>query len=141
MKKMLAFLLACMLTLSFGACNKPMTREISCEEIIAVYKDAGYSVLYHGHENDENYHDLGMYCCFEIRDPDNEDNYMYVHRYFNEEDAKAASKERKFNPVLWLFFGIFGEWRWLQTGCYGDMTYETFDRQMLKPMKELIKNK
>ena len=96
-------------------------------------------MLYHGHADDENYHELGMYCCFEIRDPDNDDNYMYVQRYFNEEDAKAAAKDRKYNPVLWAFFGLFGEWRWLHTGCYGDIEYETFDRKMLHPLKELVK--
>ena len=139
MKKIISTLLLLSLCFSFTACgNSTEPKEISCEEIIAAYKDAGYTVLYHGHENDTVYNDLGQYCAFEIRDPDNEDNYMYVHRYFNEEDAKAANEEAKFHPVLWLFFGIFGEWRWLHTGCYGDLTYETFDRKMIKPLKELM---
>ena len=142
MKKLLALCLSILLLLSlcfsFTACVKSEPKEISCEEIIAAYEDAGYTVLYHDHENDIVYNDLGQYCAFEIRDPNNEDNYMYVHRYFNEEDAKAASKERLFNPILWLFFGIFGEWRWLHVGCYGNIEYETFDRKMLKPLKELM---
>ena len=96
-------------------------------------------MLYHDHENDTVYNDLGQYCAFEIRDPNDDDNYMYVHRYFNDEDAKAASEEEKSNPILWLFFGIYGEWRWLHTGYYGDLTYSTFDRKMLKPLKELMK--
>ena len=139
MKKIVAILLLLAFLLSFTACEKSEPKEISCEEIIAAYKEAGYTVLYHGHENDESYHDLGMYCCFEIRDPNDEDNYMYVDRYFNEEDAKAADKENRFNPVLWLFFGVFGEWRWLHTGRYGDLTYSTFDRKMIKPLNELLK--
>ena len=140
MKKLLAFLLV-IGSVFFAGCytDKTSKVEITCEELIAAYEEAGYWVLYHGHENDTVYNDLGQYCAFEIRDPDNEDNYMYVHRYFNEEDAKAASKEEKFNPILWLFFGIFGEWRWLHTGCYGDLTYSTFDVKMLKPLKELMK--
>ena len=139
MKKIISIVLLLSLCFSFTACgNSSEPKEISCEEIIAAYEDAGYTVLYHGHENDTVYNDLGQYCAFEIRDPDNEDNYMYVHRYFNEEDAKAANEEAEFHPVLWLFFGIFGEWRWLHTGCYGDMTYETFDRKMIKPLKELM---
>lgn len=127
--------------LSLTSCGKREDTEatkVSCEEIIAAYEDAGYSVLYHGHEDDTVYNDIGQYCAFEIRDPDNEDNYMYVHRYFSEEDARAASEEEKFHPVLWLFFGIFGEWRWLHTGCYGDLTYSTFDRKMIKPLKALM---
>lgn len=138
-KKILSILFLLSFCFSLAACEGREPKEISCEEIIAAYKDAGYAVLYHGHEGDESYHDLGMYCCFEIRDPDNEDNYMYINRYFNEEDAKAASEEREFNPLLWGFFGIFGEWRWLRTGYYGDLTYETFDKEILKPLKELMK--
>ena len=139
MKKIISILLLLSLCFSAVACSKSETKEISCEEIIAAYKDAGYTVLYHGHEQDEVYNDLGQYCAFEIRDPDNEDNYMYVHRYFNVEDAKTASEEERFNPILWLFFGIFGEWRWLHTGCYGDLTYSTFDREMIKPLRDLMK--
>lgn len=139
MKRLISLLLIFALALSLIACAPSEPKEISCEEIIEAYEAAGYSVLYHGHENDVIYNDLGQYCSFEIRDPDNEDNYMYVHRYFKEEDAKAAIEENSFNPVLWLFFGIFGEWRWLHQGYYGDITYESFDYEMLKPMKELIK--
>ena len=53
-------------------------------------------------------------------------------------DAKSAADERQFNPILWLFFGIFGEWRWLHVGYYGDIEYETFDRKMIKPLKALM---
>lgn len=138
MKKIISILLLLAICLSFTACSSSAPKELSCEEIIKAYKDAGYSVLYHGHEQDEVYNDLGQYCAFEIRDPNNEDNYMYVHRYFSEEDAKAAYKEQQFNPILWLFFGIFGEWRWLHVRCYGNIVYETFDYKMLFPMYKLI---
>ena len=138
MKKIISILLLLSLCFSFTACGKSEVKEISCEEIIAAYEEAGYYVLYHGHEDDESYHDLGYYCAFEVRDPDNENNYMYVHRYFSEEDAKAACKERQFNPVLWLFFGIFGEWRWLHVRCYGNIEYETFDYKMLRPLEKLF---
>ena len=138
MKKIISIILLLSFALSLTACGKSEPKELSCEDIIKAYKDAGYTVLYHGHENDTVYNDLGQYCAFEIRDPDNEDNYMYVHRYFNEEDAKAAADERQFNPILWLFFGIFGEWRWLHVGCYGDIEYETFDPKMLGPLKGLM---
>ena len=139
MKKIISILLLLSLCFSFTACVKSEPKEISCEEIIAAYKDAGYTVLYHGHESDTAYNDIGIYCSFEIRDPDNADNYMYIDRYFTEEDAKAAIKEQQFNPILWLYFGIFGEWRWLHTGCYGDLTYSTFDREMIKPLRDIMK--
>lgn len=139
MKNVLSILLLLSLCFSFVGCKGSEPKEISCEEIIAAYKDAGYTVLYHGHESDTAYNDIGIYCSFEIRDPDNADNYMYIDRYFTEEDAKAAIKEQQFNPILWLYFGIFGEWRWLHTGCYGDLTYSTFDREMIKPLRDIMK--
>ena len=139
MKKIISILLLLSLSLSLFACQNPEPKEISCEEIIAAYEEAGYYVLYHGHEGDECYYDLGYYCAFEVRDPDNDNNYMYVHRYFSEEDAKAACEERQFNPVLWLFFGIFGEWRWLHVRCYGNIEYETFDYKMMMPLEKLFK--
>ena len=139
MKRIISIVLLVTLVFSFTACRTNEAKEISCDEIIAAYKDAGYSVLYHGHENDENYHELGIYCCFEIRDPNNEDNYMYVNRFFREEDAKARCEEGQFNPVLWLFFGIFGEWRWLHVRCYGDIEYETFDYKMMIPLERLFR--
>ena len=139
MKKIISMLLLLSLCFLFTACGNQAPKEISCEELIAAYEKAGYRVLYHGHEDDVVYNDLGQYCAFEIRDPDNEDNYMYVNRYFNEDDAKAACEDRQFNVVLWLFFGIFGEWRWLHVGCYDDIEYETFDYKMLRPLKELMK--
>ena len=138
MKKLIAIFLLLIILFGLTSCTSLKTKEISCDDIINAYEDAGYTVLYHGHENDTMYNDLGQYCAFEIRDPNNEDNYMYVHRYFSEEDARSACKERQFNPILWLFFGIFGEWRWLHVKCYGDIEYETFDYKMLFPMYKLI---
>ena len=138
MKKIVALVLLISISLSFASCDKAEAKEITCEELIAEYEEAGYSVLYHGHENDTVYNEDGIYCSFEIRDPDNEDNYMYVHRCFNEEDAKVLCSERQFNVILWLFFGIFGEWRWLHVKCYGNIEYETFDYKMLIPMYKLM---
>ncbi len=139
MKKIISILLSLSLCLSFTACGKSKPKEISCEEIIEAYEDAGYEVDFHNH-NDPIYYDLNQSCHIKITDPDDpEDKYLYITRYFTDKDAKAASKENKFNPVLWMFFSIFGEYRWLNTGYYGDLTYETFDTKMLKPLKGLTK--
>ena len=138
MKKIIAILLLLFLALSLTACGNSEPKEITCEEIIAAYDDAGYNV-FHNHDAPV-YYDLNQYCYIKISDPDDpENNYLYVTRYFTEEDAKAAAEDLEFNPVLWGFFCIFGEWRWLHTGYYGDLTYETFDKKMIKPLKELMK--
>lgn len=139
MKKIISIILLLSFALSFTACDNSEPKEISCEDIIKAYEDAGYSVAFHNHD-DPVYYDLNEYCNIEILDPDDpENNYLYITRYFTEEDAKAACKEQQFNPVLWLFFGVFGEWRWLRVRCYGDITYETFDYKMMKPLNDLTK--
>ena len=138
MKRIISALLLLSLCFSFFSCSSTAPKEISCEEIIVAYKDAGYNV-FHNHD-DPIYYDLKQYCYIKVTDPDDPENdYLYITRYFTKEDAKAAGEEIKFHPILWLFFGIFGESRWLHTGCYGDLTYETFDKKMLKPLKELTK--
>ncbi len=138
MKKLTAFLVLVCFIFSFTACGKSELKEISCEEIIAAYEDAGYNT-FHNHD-DPVYYDLNQYCYIKVTDPDDpENNYLYITRYFTEEDAEVAGEELEFHPVLWAFFGIFGERRWLHTGHYGDLTYETFDLKMIKPLKKLMK--
>ena len=138
MKKIISMLLLLSLCLSFTACVKSEPKEISCEEIIAAYEGAGYDVL-HNHD-DPTYYDLKQYCNIKITDTvDPENNYLYVTRYYTEDDAKSAEKTLESHPVLWLFFGMMGEWRWLHTGCYGDFVYSTFNKKMINPLKELMK--
>jgi len=139
MKKIISIVLLLSLCFSFTACgNSAEPKEISCEEIIAAYKDAGYRVKYHNHDDPIYYEDKEA-CHMEIYDPaDPEQDYIYITRYFTSEDAKAMEKERRFNVILWLFFGVFGEWRWLKNDAYGDIYYETFDSKMIKPLKELM---
>lgn len=139
MKKIISILLLLSFALSLAACEGSQPKEITCEEIIAAYSDAGYKVKYHNHD-DPIYYEDNEACHIAIYDPeDPERNYIYITRYFTPEDAKAMARERRFNVILWLFFGIFGEWRWLKSDTYGDIYYETFDWKIIKPLKELMK--
>ena len=138
MKKCISILLLFSFALSLAACSSFQSKEVSCEDIIAAYEEAGYST-FHNHD-DPFYYDLKQSCYIKVTDPaDPEKNYLYITRYFTEEDAKMAAKELEFHPVLWLFFGIFGEWRWLHTGRCGDLTYETFELKMLWPLLKLTR--
>ena len=139
MKKFVAILLSLMLVFNITACAKKEVKQVTCEQIIQAYEDAGYVLYYHNH-NDPVYYDLNEFCNIEIRDPnDSEHNHIYITRYFTAEDAKAANEEYRYNAILWLFFGIFGEWRWMRKGVYGDIYYTTFDKEMVKPLKDLMK--
>ena len=136
MKRILSILLIFTLAFSMLGCQKE-DKHLTCEEIIAAYEEAGYGV-FHNHD-DPFYYDLNEYCYIKVTDPDNpDDNYIYIDRYFTKEDAKTVYEEHKYNAVLWLFFGIFGEWRWMKRGMYDDFIYETFDRDILKPLKGLM---
>lgn len=139
MKKAIAILLLMTCLISLASCEAGEPREISCEEIIEAYEAAGYRISYHNH-GDPIYNDSRELCNIEIEDPDDpEKNYIYITRYFTPEDAKAAAEKRSFNPALWLIFVVYGEWRWLQSGVYGDIYYTSFDSKILKPIKELTK--
>ena len=140
MKKIIALLLLLSLVFGITACGNGKPKEISCDEIIVAYEEAGYSVLYHGHEGDTAYNDLGIYCSFEVREKGgNADNYVYIDRYFTAEQAEAAYKEQMYHPLLWVLFAAFGETRWLHTGCYGDIVYSSFEYGMLKPLLDLTR--
>lgn len=135
----LAIVLALLAAFNFVSCYHSEPREVTCEEILDSYESAGYNICYHNH-NDPIYYEFKEYCSIEIEDPeDPERNYIYITRYFTEEDAESMVKEQRFNPVLWLIFGVYGEWRWLQNGNYGDVYYSTFDSEMIEPLKSLMK--
>lgn len=139
MKRIIALLLLFALALSISACSPAEPKEVSCEEIIEAYEAAGYVVDYHNHE-DPLYYPYGESCHIKINDPYEPDrNYIYLTRYFEAEDAKEVAKERAFNPLIWLFTGIYGEWRWLENGSYGVIYYETFSDKMILPLREIMK--
>ena len=143
MKRCLSLLIAVILTLlsvlNLVSCCQSEPREVTCDEILDAYKAAGYTISYHNHE-DPIYYEFNEYCSIEIEDPaDPERNYIYITRYYTEEDAENMVEEQRFNPVLWLMFGVYGEWRWLKNGNYGDVYYSTFDSEMIEPLKSLMK--
>ena len=51
MKKIISLLLLAMLTVTLFACENTEPREVSCEEIIDAYRDAGYSISYHNYDD------------------------------------------------------------------------------------------
>ena len=134
----LSLLLLLPLLLSMTSCGGKSATDLSCEEIIAAYEEAGYGV-WHNHD-DPYYYDLNEACYIKISDPDApEENYVYITRYFTEEDAEAAYEEGKFNVGLWLFFGyVGGEWRWMHVRRYGDVVVQTFEWDMLEPLRDLM---
>ena len=128
-----ALMLACLIS-----CGKTEPKEISCEDIIKAYDNAGYTVKYHNHSITNTESDI--ICSIQIDDPSNPPkNYLYIDRYANIESAKMAVKDTSYNPVLWFVFAINGETRWLKSEQYGVIHYHTYSNKITKPLENLMK--
>lgn len=126
------------MVLSFSACSKSEPKEITCEEIIKAYEDAGYIVEHHLHKEDMP--DSDVICSIRINDSKtSEDNYLYIDRYRDEETASSYAKDMKYNVVIWFVSSIYGESRWLKSEQYGVIHYHTYYSKMTKPLEELMK--
>lgn len=140
MKKLIAFLLLLVLALPLTACDSADGIEFTCDEIIAAYEGAGYTVR-HTHES---YAEGGI-CSLTIYKSG--DDYYESHDFIeieifeNEEYAKAYNDERQFNWAVWMIFAIYGEPRWLHTERYGNVHVEYYPNEFIKPLKQLIKSK
>lgn len=136
MKKILSVILLFSLAVSLAACGKSEPKEISCEDIIKAYEDAGYYVT-HGEHQDES---EGSQLCYIkaslTEDPDGD--YIYFITCFTEEQAEEARKTDKYNPVVWFYAAVSGEARWLKTGTHGNIEYSYYNSDLIKPFRELV---
>ena len=137
MKKILSILLLLSFALSLISCGKSEPKEISCEDIIKAYEDAGYSVT-HGEHKDEA--DSTQLCYIKASlTEDSDSDYIYFITCFTEEQAEEAHKIDKYNPAKWMYAAAMGETRWLKSGTYGKIEYSYYNSELIKPFEELIK--
>lgn len=118
-------------TLFFVGCAPKSGKEITAEEIIKAYEDAGCEVEISDHTDDP---EIGYYSIVATKG----EEFIYIHIYDSDEKAEAETKERKWNIVLWIYALPFGEYRWLKSKTYENIHYEYFNREMAKPLKELM---
>jgi len=138
MKRVISVLLLLALAVSFFACTPHRSEEFSCEDIIAAYEAAGYTLGHHLHE-DPVYLEDGICCSLMFQDPQDPDkNYIYIDRYRTGRDAQKATTENKYNPILWFVSVLYGERRWLRSDCFGTLHYMTFDKKMITPLRETV---
>lgn len=137
MKKIYACILAVLLCITFVSCGKVEPKELSCEDIIKAYEDAGYYVM-HGEHKDEA--DSAQLCYIKANLTEDEDSdYIYFITCFTEEQAEEAAKTDKYNLAVWLYAAVSGESRWLKTGTYGKIEYSYYNPKLIEPFNELIK--
>ena len=138
MKKIISIILLLSLCFSFTACgNSAEPKEISCEDIIKAYEDAGYFVT-HGEHKDEAESSQLCYIKASLTE-DSDSDYIYFITCFTDEQAEEAAKTDKYNLAVWLYATVSGESRWLKTGTYGKIEYSYYNSKLIKPFNELIK--
>ena len=139
MKKIVVVVLFLSLALSLAACGDPTPKDISCEEIIAAYEEAGYYVV-HGEHKDEADNSHLCYIRASLTETPNSD-YIYFTTCFTEEQAEEARKTDKYNLIIWLYATVSGESRWLKTGTCGKIEYSYYNSKLVKPFQDLIEQK
>ena len=137
MKKIISILLLLSLCFSVSACSKAESKEISCEDIISAYEDAGYCVTHGEHKNEADSSQLCYIKANLTEDPDSD--YIYFITCFTEEQAEEAAETDKYNLAVWLYATVSGESRWLKTGTYEKIEYSYYNSKLIKPFNELIK--
>ena len=138
MKKLLACILILVLVLTcLTACSETETKEISCEDIIRAYEDAGYYVTHGEHKTQAESSQLCYIKANLTEDPDSD--YIFFITCFTEEQAEEAAETDKYNLVVWLYASVSGESRWLKTGTYGKIEYSYYNSELIKPFNEIVK--
>ena len=138
MKKILSIILLISFIVPLTACgNSTEVKEISCDDIIKAYEDAGYYVT-HGEHQDESEGSRLCYIKANLTE-DTDSDYIYFTICFTEEQAEEAHKIDKYNIIVWFYAAISGESRWLKTGTYGKIEYSYYNSKLIKPFKELTK--
>lgn len=132
-KKFLSIALIFALFLFISGCSVTRT-DITQEEIVAAYEEAGYEVWSRAY--DEKL-DHGEIAYVQADHPDGD--YIYFSIFENEKDAKAY-KEEYYHPVMMgLFSVIFGEPSWQRWEVYGCILVQYDDSDFFDPFRELLK--
>ena len=115
-------------------CSVSNPREISCQDVIDAYENAGYQVFH----KDERDSETGQVCYVRVEDNDS-DEYIYFAFFNSAESAKARAEQRQWNVFLWLFSVIYSDPQWVIAKTYGNIEYEyRSDTDLIDPFHRLI---
>lgn len=135
MKRWMLWMLICAILFTFCGCAKRRT-DISREEIVAAYEEAGYRVSSKRYDETLEYGQIGY---VQAEHPDG--NYIYFSFFESDEAAKAYKKEFYHPGMMGLFSAIFGNPRWPRWEVYGCMVVQYDDPDLMKPFQEWTKSK
>lgn len=131
MKRIFLIVLTVLLLCLCG-CSSYRT-DITREEIIAVYEDAGYNVS--SGVYDEKM-DNGTIAYARADHPNGD--YIYFNFFESNADAKAF-KNSTDHPVMMLFFSaLYGDPSWIYVKCYGCVVVSYNDPNHFYPFEGLL---
>ena len=108
-------------------------KEITCEDIIQVYEEAGYEI-FHKETTEQDY---DWECYVKCTAPNSED-YIFFYIFKTNEEAVSYAEERKGNFLISLFSWIYGDSSWLKTKSYNTIALEYTQDKLYKPFKSLM---
>ncbi len=130
MKKALMILLALTMALSLFGCGEKEIKNLSPDQVAAVYQAKGYQV----ERCDYPDKDYGYCYYLRIRSGKEEIHFKF---YDTVQEAQAEEEERTWHPVLYLFTAVLGQPTWLHTTTYGSIEIEYTDKALYKIFREL----
>lgn len=136
MKKYISILTLFLSVISLASCNNQnitSDKEITCEDIVKVYEEAGYDI-FHKETTDENYN---WNCYLKCTAPDSDD-YIFFYIFDTNEEAESYAKEREWNILLYFFSELFGDSSWLKTKSYNNIAIEYDQSELYVPFESLI---
>ena len=131
MKKINILLIILFVVVISSSCDKT-EKEITCEEVIKVYEEAGYTVFHKESDYKEN-----QVCYVKCTAPNSEE-YIFFNFFETSDAAKKYADERDWNVVLYIFSCALCEPTWLTTKTYNNIEIEYHKSYLYKPFKNLI---
>ncbi len=139
MKRFFAiFLVAC--SIFFAGCytDRTSTVEITCEDVIAAYEEAGYGIF---HNETDKGEDAEYNCYVRVNAPDSDD-YAYFHFFDSHEEALAYFEEAPYATIgVGLFSLIWGQPTLLRNKTYNQIAIEYDNAELYKPFQKLLREK
>ena len=132
MKKMFLSMLLLISIFTLTSCDNNK-KEITCEDVVKVYEEAGYTV-FHKDTNTDDY----KYECYVQCTASNSEDYIMFHFFETTEEAKSYADEREWNVILFIYSCAMFQPTWLTTKTYNNIEFEYHENYLYKPFKTLL---
>lgn len=126
------FLIALTFLLLLTGCSR--RKDITCQEIVAAYEAAGYSVSTERYDERLEYGRVGY---IQANHPDG--GYIYFSIFGTEEEAQAYIKQFYHPVMMGLFSVIYGDPSWPRWEAHGCIVVE-YDRPVFYHVFENLMN-